>query len=216
MCRIAARLTRALGAAVCGLVLFLPPHESLAQSASHPDARPGRDWAVDPTVPGENLPPIGRSLFDFLFVRNQGDRKVYDIPFPFSALVRKLEAELQPETSGIPPAKSVLIPLGRSLQRTAAAPDFFAYPRVVLGADTEPRNSASQAGMLLKDRLFLGYHEKAEVIEIISYNEAAGRFEFQVVKDYRAGGIPKVFYANRTICTSCHQNAAPIFSRQSN
>ena len=210
----AARFTRALAAILCGLALSSLPSEGTAQSASHADARPGRDWAVDPTTPGENLPPVGRSLFDFVFVRNQGERKVYDIPFPFSALLKKLEAELQPDTPGASAVKSVLIPLGRSLQRTAAAPDFFAYPRVVVGADTEPRSSSAHAGMLLKDRLFLGYQEKADVIEVISYNEAAGRFEFQVVKDYRAGGVPKVFYANRTICTSCHQNAAPIFPRQ--
>ena len=108
----------------------------------------------------------------------------------------------------------MLIPLGRSLQRTSAAPDFFAYPRVVLTADTEPRVSANNPGMLLKDRIYLGYQEKADLIEVISYNEAAGRFEFQVVKDYRPGGAPKVFYANRAICIACHQNAAPIFSRQ--
>jgi hypothetical protein len=51
------------------------------------------------------------------------------------------------------------------------------------------------------------------VLEVISYNEAAGRFEFQLVKDYRAGGRPQVFYANRNICYACHQNGAPIFSR---
>lgn len=67
--------------------------------------------------------------------------------------------------------------------------------------------------MLLKDRLFLGYQEKANTIEVISYNEAAGRFEFQVVKDYQAGRTPKVVYANRAVCTVCHQNHGPIFAR---
>jgi mono/diheme cytochrome c family protein len=200
--------------ALCGLGLWSCLHADAAQSNAQPGARPGRDWAVDPTVPGENLPPIGRSLFDFLVVRNQGDRKVYDVPFPFSALVKKLEAELQRDGPGGFPMKAVLIPLGRSLQRNSAAPHFFAYPRVVVAPDAEPRMSATHAGMLLKDRIFLGYQEKSEVIEVISFNEAAGRFEFQVVKDYRAGAVPKVFYANRTICTSCHQNAAPIFPRQ--
>ncbi|HZP92136.1 MAG TPA: hypothetical protein VFB20_04550 [Burkholderiales bacterium] len=67
--------------------------------------------------------------------------------------------------------------------------------------------------MLLKDRLYVGYLEKTGILEVISYNEAAGRFEFQLVKDHRAGAQPKVFYANRAICISCHQNHAPIFSR---
>jgi hypothetical protein len=68
--------------------------------------------------------------------------------------------------------------------------------------------------MLLKDRIYLGYQEKADLIEVISYSEAAGRFEFQLVKDYRAGGRPKVFYANRAVCIACHQSGGPIFPRQ--
>ena len=66
---------------------------------------------------------------------------------------------------------------------------------------------------MLKDRLYLGYVEKTGMLEVISYNEAAGRFEFQLVKDYRPGAQPKVFYANRAICIACHQNHAPIFSK---
>jgi hypothetical protein len=66
---------------------------------------------------------------------------------------------------------------------------------------------------LLKDRLYIGYQEQSAVIEIISYNEAAGRFEFQLLKDYRAGSKPRLIYANRSICFACHQNGSPIFSR---
>ena len=50
---------------------------------------------------------------------------------------------------------------------------------------------------------------------MISYNPAAGRSEFQVADDYRAGGTARLRYANRALCLACHQNAAPIFSRQS-
>jgi len=67
--------------------------------------------------------------------------------------------------------------------------------------------------MLLRDRLYIGYLEAADVLEIISYNEAAGRFEFQVVTDYREGATPRVRYARRLVCTACHQNAAPLFAR---
>ena len=66
--------------------------------------------------------------------------------------------------------------------------------------------------IMLKDRLFIGYQEKTGVIEVISYNERAARFEFQVVTDYRAGASPEVAYARRAVCTSCHQNGAPLFS----
>ena len=179
--------------------------------AAADSAPPAPAWVIDPAVPGDNLPPAGRSLFDQLFAVDRNGQASIDLPFPFAALLARLDAQLAGDpTSPLPPAKRVLIPLGRSLQRTAAAPDYFAYPRVVVAVDAQP---ASISAPYLKDRLYIGYQEKSAVLEVISYNEAAGRFEFQLVKDYRAGGRPQVVYANRTLCFACHQNGAPIFSR---
>jgi len=158
------------------------------------------DVAAD--VATQDLPPVGHSRFDELI----GDAPV---PFPFSRLVAWINAQMHTDAGGLPPLKVTLIPLGRSLQRDAGAPDFFRFPRVVAAADGD--NKAGYAP--LKDRLFLGFHEKGEVVEVISYNDAAGRFEFQVVRDYRAGAKPSVFYARRSLCQACHQNAAPIFAR---
>ena len=162
-------------------------------------------WVLDPTDPGSDQPPTGRSLFDYLVTEEQSGKTRYIVPFPFSDLVRKIEQQVGTGDSQLP---RVLIPLNRSLQRNAAKLDFFKYPRAVMGVNTEGRG-----GLFLKDRLFLGYQEKAGIIEVISYNEAAGRFEFQVVKDYRPGGNPVVVYANRMLCTVCHQNQGPIFAR---
>lgn len=165
-------------------------------------------WVVNPAEPGEHLPPLGQSLFDRLFA---GEGGKHDLPFPFEKLLARIDRELARDpASALPLVKRVLIPLGRSLQRTAAAPDYFDYPRVVVGVDSQP---AAGSPFLLKDRLYIGYQEKSAVLEVISYNEAAGRFEFQLVKDYRPGGRAQVFYANRNICFACHQNGAPIFSR---
>lgn len=172
----------------------------------------GPPWVVDPTEPGPNLPPTGRSLFDFLVTKGQGGQRVYDVPFPFPALLARIERQLGVKAPPSP-LKRLLIPVNRSLQRRASDGAFFTYPRALVAVDTEPDASVGPSGMLLKDRLFIGYHEKANVLEVISYNEAAGRFEFQVVKDYRAGGSPSVRYANRALCTACHQNQGPIFSR---
>lgn len=155
-------------------------------------------WAVDPDAPGPDLPPAGRSLFDFVAADG--------VPFPFEALVRKVERRI-----GCAPGvctRAVLIPLGRSLQRMAAAPDFFDHPRAVVAVTGE-----GAGPMFARDRLYLGYQERAGIVEVISYNESAGRFEFQLVKDYRAGGRPEVRYAARSVCVACHQNQAPLFSR---
>ena len=156
-------------------------------------------WAVDPADPGSNLPSTGRSLFDE--ITHDG------VPFPFEALVGRIEKRAGCEPAGC--VTSVLVPLGRSLQRAAAAPDFFAFPRVVSAV------TADGGGQLFaKDRVYLGYQERAGVIEVISYNEAAARFEFQLVRNYRPQSTPEVSYASRAVCTACHQNHGPVFSRQ--
>ncbi len=170
-------------------------------------------WAVDPRVPGSTLPDGGRSLFDFVIAGSGSGGMKYDVPFPFEALVARIEERAGCAPPHAPCTRQVLIPLGRSLQRTAASPDFFRYPRVVVGVDREG-GSKGRAGMLLKDRLYLGYQEKSNLIEVISYNETAARFEFQLVRDYRPGGAPRIVYANRAVCVACHQNHAPLFSRQ--
>jgi hypothetical protein len=165
-------------------------------------------WAVDPARPGRDSPPAGRSLFDFAVTREADGKPVHDVPFPFERLVKHLEARAGCRQ---PCARQVLIPLGRSLQRTAAAPAFFEFPRVVAAIDGEPGEAGAP---LLGDRIYLGYQEKSDLVEVISYNEAAGRFEFQIVRDYRAGGAREVVYARRAMCAACHQNLAPLFSRQ--
>ncbi len=162
-------------------------------------------WSApaQPLVPTQpDLPPLGRSRFDLLI----GNMPV---PFPYARLAQKIQSQMQADPGGLPTLKTTLIPLGRSLQKNAGAPDFFRFPRVVAAAD-----GLNQAGVEpLQDRLFLGFHEKGEVVEVISYNDAAGRFEFQVVRDYAPGKTPQLVYARRSLCLACHQNAAPIFAR---
>jgi hypothetical protein len=182
----------------------------LAGGAAHADEAPAPVLAADLDKPGPSLPPVGRSLFDFLTMQEEGGRTGQVVPFPFTALLERIEAEV-----GLaePSLKKVLIPLGRSLQRNAANPEFFAFPRAVVAVDQGPALRADTSGMLLADRLYLGYQEKAATIEVISYNEAAGRFEYQVVRDYRESGAAEVYYADRPTCIACHRNHAPIFSK---
>ena len=203
-------IRRSIGpASVCGLLLL--GMSGLAAQATAADAR-RPTLAVDAADPGPSLPPDGRSLFDFLTIeRSAQGTATQKVPFPFTALLARLEAELAPGRDS--PLKKVLIPLGRSLQRNAANPDFFAFPRAVIAVDGAPAAPADASGMLLQDRLYIGYQERAATLEVISYNEAAGRFEYQVVRDYRDGGAAQVYYADRPTCVACHQNQAPIFSR---
>jgi len=147
----------------------------------------------------DDLPPEGtRSLFDHLLAGNGG------LPYPFEKLV-DLVARYDAEARR-PPA--VLIPDGRSLLKAQAT---VAKPRIVVAADGIPPPSDTDLGFILRGRLFLGYVEDAREIEVISYNESAGRYEFQLVRDYAEGAVPRITYAKRSLCASCHQGEAPIF-----
>ncbi|MDH3503939.1 MAG: hypothetical protein OEM58_05345 [Nitrospirota bacterium] len=200
----------------CVLILELLPIFGVSEDkrvwanahASEDFSRP--TWVVDPTNPGEDTPPVGRSLFDLLVSRQDGEHLIYDVPFPFSALLKKIETTVGSERSSSL-FTVLLVPFGRSLQRHAAQPDFFRFPRVLATVATEAETDTTFPSLYLKDRLFLAYQEKAAIVEVISYNEAAGRFEFQIVRNFQPGTSPEVLYANRKVCTVCHQNHAPIF-----
>jgi len=148
----------------------------------------------------EALPPPGtRSLFDH-FVK-----EIKSLPFPFEKLIQAI-AEF---SEGQSPPVSLLVPDGRSLVRSHAD---FQSPRVLVAAGAHPPKSfENDLGLPLRNRLFIGYVEKAAQLEIISYNEGAGRFEFQIVEDYTAGGVPRIGYARRSLCLTCHHGGTPIF-----
>ena len=166
----------------------------------------------------DSKPGVGRSFFDKVFSENGQ----YQIPYPFSKVLNRLSEYTgqkvnNPDGTGL---KAVIIPMGRSLQRNAALQDgkltsidqFFRYPRVVVGVDEETNHENSLL-LNLKNKMYLGFHEKAQVIEVISYNDEIGRYEYQVVNNYAEGKTFDVSYANRSLCLSCHQNQTPIFSR---
>lgn len=150
-------------------------------------------------IPESDLPPEGsRSLLDYWLAEQGG------IPFPFSRFVEALAAE---DIRGRDPLM-VLIPDGRSLLKAQA--DFTA-PRIVLAASMQTPEGALQQPDF-KGRLYLGFTELANEIEVLSYNEQAGRFEFQLISDYCEGCNPRLVYAKRAICITCHQGGVPIFS----
>jgi hypothetical protein len=162
---------------------------------------------ADASTDGD-IPSAGRSLFDILTTVETVDGPRLIVPYPFEAL-----RALILKAGNLAPGhiSETVFPLGRSLQREVAAPDYFKSPRLVLGVTGEPRRGAPETTLPLKDRLYIGYQPRADALEVISFNETAGRFEFQVVENYARGKTPKVYQAQRSLCLSCHQNAGPIF-----
>lgn len=171
----------------------------ILEAARRSGAAPNPNFLSVQAIPPSDLPPDGtRSLFDHLIKENGG------LPYPFDRLVELLARY---DAHGRAPV-AVLIPDGRSLLKAQAS---FARPRLVVAANAEPPESDADLGAVFKGRLFLGFVEAAREIEILSYNEEAGRFEFQIVEDYGEGGVPRILYARRAFCTTCHANEAPIF-----
>lgn len=152
-------------------------------------------------LPGADRPSVGRSLFDHLIATPGGT--TMDVPFPIGKLINALE-----QKTGVKP-KVIMVPKGRSLQRDTTD---FEKPRIIFAFDEHQKQTADDLGGMIKDRLYLAFAERANQLEVVSYNAAAGRYEFQVVGDYREGGAKKLAYASRGLCTKCHHNGSPIFS----
>ena len=168
--------------------------------------------AIPAGADASDIPAGGRSLFDIMTTvvseDASGESARLEVPFPFErlrALIKKAGGLSDADIA------ETLIPLGRSLQRRAAAPDYFASPRRVLGVIAEPPEADPATTLVLKDRLFIGHQPRTESLEVISFNEAAGRFEFQIVEDYAPGKVPRVRQARRALCLGCHGNGGPIF-----
>lgn len=159
----------------------------------------------------DTRPPSGRSLFDVLMSTRQADGTyVTAVPFPIKALLDTVAQRGKGSATGAPLVPTVvLIPNGRSLQKDVAD---IHQPRVLATFDQYPRQS-SDVSLLVRDRLFIAYAEKAGQLEVISYNEDAGRFEFQIVSGYTANGPKLLSYAQRSVCTECHKAEIPLFSK---
>jgi hypothetical protein len=175
-----------------------PPIDELAKSAT-----PTTAYLSNKIIPDSDLPPSGtRSLFDHIIAQNDG------MPYPFSKMIKLLKDQ---NPSGAEPIK-LLIGSGRSLLKGSHDN---AHPRIVVAADFEGNNTPAGLGKSTRGQLFLGFVEKAHELEVISYNEAAGRFEYQLVQNYCEGCVPRIVYARRAICLTCHQGGTPIFSVRS-
>lgn len=173
----------------------------IKQLAKQPNAA-ATDVRSTRLIPADDLPPEGtRSLFDHLIAANG------QIPYPFPKLVELIRKN---DPDGAAPL-TLLIPHGRSLLKGLADD---AHPRVLAAADFQAASTPASLGLNPRGQLFLGFVENASEIEVLSYNEAAGRYEFQLVQNYCAGCIPKLVYAKRAICTTCHQGAVPIFPQR--
>lgn len=152
---------------------------------------------VGPDEPG-GAAPAGRSALAAIFPDG--------LPYPFEAALDAIRTE-----AGVENIETTLIPLGRSSQRMAAHPDFFASPRIVA---TATGDWASGPGALhLADRLFLGYQPAAQEVLAIGWNEEVGRFEFERVTGYGPDAPNAIEPAPRAECIACHQGHAPVFPR---
>jgi hypothetical protein len=146
---------------------------------------------------GPNIPTVGSSMFDKVFSKTtpQGDT-LHELPFPVGKLMEKISLKNS--------VVHTMLPFSRSLQRPSSTSyDPLLNPRLVF-------SSKHSSTWLERAKIFIGYVREMDQLEVISYNDEAGRFEYQLVKNYSTK--PKVFYVNRGKCLSCHQGQAPIFS----
>jgi hypothetical protein len=162
-----------------------------------------RQKLVDPDGLEGLILPLGRSLQRHHSLEKEGkSTKIGDLPLAEKKAFQELGGWSVLDLFRHPLLNKYIVP-------------FFQYPRVVVAFNS---NFAEQEGddlsELIKKRLYLGYHNHSKILEVVSYNREAARFEFQIVRDFQKGGKKQAFYANRALCTTCHQNQGPIFSRR--
>ena len=112
-------------------------------------------WVMLPA--GVLAAPAG-SLFEQVALSEDGQ-----VAWPLDTLLERIAGHLAEGRAGL---RIVLIPVGRSLQRHAAgAAHYFESPRAVIAVTGAPRDSTAP---LLQNRLYLGHHGLAGVLEVIS------------------------------------------------
>src|SRR5260370_34449790 len=104
-------MVRTASAALALSAALLSGCRSKSAAVAQPRDLYEADWAVDPKSPGPDLPPTGQSMFDRL-----GPDAV---PFPLTDLVARVLTRL------VAKFDRVLLPLCRSLLRSAGALHFF-------------------------------------------------------------------------------------------
>ena len=172
---------------------------------------PAEPLSIGDAAATRPMPPEGErvSLFDLLMAQTRGEDGKIKIPYPFTKLVEYLSQWGKPV--------QVLVPLGRSLQRHAGLPNPFADPRRLVAFASKP---LSETGGKLQDldlhgRLFIGYVEQSNSLEIMSLLPGRTEFDFQLIENYCSGGAdctPHIKNAVTGECMACHQAGQPIFS----
>lgn len=109
--------------------------------------------------------------------------------------------------------REVLFPWGRSLQKPGSYdPNPFTFPRELIMPSAKSPVPFSSEVWDIKDKIFCGYLEPRDSIECVSQNSEMGRYEFQLIENYRSGATPTVSYVKRKTCAGCHKAQTPIFS----
>ncbi|MEW6056721.1 MAG: hypothetical protein AB1540_08905 [Bdellovibrionota bacterium] len=110
---------------------------------------------------------------------------------------------------------AVVIPLGRSGQEKKAN---LKEPRIAQLL-TANASGLSENPDSVRDYVFLGYAPQANQVEVNSFNQKSGEWDFEIINNYSAIQTP----ANRESlapvpalddCLECHQSKAPVYPRK--
>jgi mono/diheme cytochrome c family protein len=191
---------RHLRLAVYGALLLLPVLDFACKSAE-----PGAALYAThgPTNATSQAPSLGRSQFDDLIAASGGN-----VPFPLKKLRDLATATFRLKV------QTAFVAYSRSLQMLSVSP---AQPRIILAMTGHGADGKVDQELPFPDiPMFVAYSEKAAQLEVISYNDQLARYEFQIISNYAPNATPEVSYANRNLCTQCHQGGTPLFPSGTN
>lgn len=182
---------------------------------------------------------LSRLVFLFLFfsISKASEKEVFEskhsffynhfiakkvVPIPIREFKNHLQTLIsKSQNSYSPQLFHTMVPMGRSLQ--APSTDF-AHPRILFAFSPSPDSAGSRQDYQdLVDRIFVSYSELQNKLEIISWNNFEGRFNFEEVRNYIPGpGQEQEFiretqvvangFTVRQMCMTCHQSGGPIYA----
>jgi hypothetical protein len=121
-----------------------------------------------------------------------------EVPYPYTKFLNIFTADPKDDN---PSVGNSVVPDGRSLVKTFSSYD---SPRFVsqLIPSTGPSGPT-----------FVGYAQRSNEMEVISWNEKNQNYDFFLVKNYKTGAKPQIERPDQKLCTTCHQNGGPLWAR---
>lgn len=145
---------------------------------------------------------LGESVFEKIIKDINGSKNNSRVIYPITSLVEKLDEHIYHNEN------KVLGVISKSFNHQNKNIFSNKAPFTIYSTFLE-----GKIDYQVKDRVFLIYHDHNNHLEVISYNEEEGRFNFLQVHNYSNSGENKLKKAKLNACMQCHKDLVPLHEK---